>query len=228
MASTARLDGSASERPVGGFLSTLPSEVVERLLAEAIRITVPGGALIYRDEERPQVIVVVSGLLRVFLSSADGRQVTVRYARSGDVTGLALVLGGPGPMSVQAVTGASVLALRVESLRSLIASDPRVARACAEELTRQLYRALEDLSEQAFLPVRQRLIRHLLDLASSGEGPHPVVHASQHELGDAVGSVREVVTRTLHQLREEGLIQTGRDEVILLNPDRLAREALVG
>ena len=88
----------------GGFFSDLPEDVAERLLAGAIRITVPAGALIYRDGESPRVIVVMSGLLRVFLRSVDGRQVTVRYVRDGDVAGLLLVLGGPGPTSIQAMT----------------------------------------------------------------------------------------------------------------------------
>jgi CRP/FNR family transcriptional regulator len=208
-----------------GFLFALPRSAAEQLVADAVRISVPAGALIYRDEESPRVIVVVSGLLRVFLSSADGRQVTVRYARSGDVAGLPLVVGGPAPMSIQAMTGSSVLALRAETLRSLLASDPGVARACAEELTRQLYRALDDVAEQAFLTVRQRLVRHLLDLASPGPGPHLHVQASQQELADSVGSVREVVTRTLHALRDDGLIRTGRDEIVLLDLATLTEEA---
>ncbi len=208
----------------GGFLGTLPPEAVERLVSEGIRISVPAGSLIYRDDERPRVIVVVSGVLRVFLSSADGRQVTVRYARSGDVAGLALVIAGPAPMSIQALTSASVIALPVETLRSLLASEPGVARACAEELTRQLYRALGDLSEQTFLPLRERVIRHLLDLAAPHDGGHLVAGVSQQDLADAVGSVREVVTRTLHQLREEGLIETSRDEISLLDPVRLTEE----
>ena len=210
-----------------GFLFTLPADAAERLLMEGIRISVPAGSLIYRDDERPRVIVVVSGVLRVFLSSADGRQVTVRYARSGDVAGLALVIAGPAPMSIQAMTGSSVIALSVDTLRSLLASEPGVARACAEELTRQLYRALDDLSEQAFLPLRKRVIRHLLDLAAPQDGPQLVAPVSQQELADAVGSVREVVTRTLHQLREEGLIETSRDEVALLDPVRLTEELAV-
>jgi CRP/FNR family transcriptional regulator len=40
-----------------------------------------------------------------------------------------------------------------------------------------------------------------------------------------VGSVREVVVRALREMREEGLIRTGRDEIELLDPDRLAAEA---
>jgi CRP/FNR family cyclic AMP-dependent transcriptional regulator len=219
------LEELASDGVRGGFLFALPREAAERLLADAIRINLPAGALIYRDEESPRLIVVVRGLLRVFLTSADGRQVTVRYARAGDVAGLALVVGGPAPMSIQAMTSALVVALRVGALRSLLATDPGVARACAEELTRQLYRALDDIAEQAFLPVRQRLVHQLLLLAEPGTGSHLVVRASQQELADAIGSVREVVTRSLHQLHEEGLLDISRDEVVLLDPVGLADEA---
>jgi CRP/FNR family cyclic AMP-dependent transcriptional regulator len=220
-----RLDEIASGGVRSGFLFALPGAAAETLLAEAIRMDVPAGALIYRDDETPRVFVVLDGLVRVFLSSPEGRQVTVRYARPGDVAGLPLVLGGPAPESIQAMTRASVVAFRVETLRSLIASDPGVASACAEELTRQLYRALGDLAEQAFASVRQRLVRQLLDLAAIGPGVHLVAHASQQELADAVASVREVVTRNLHQLQEEGLIAVARDEIVLLDPGRLAAEA---
>ena len=209
----------------GGFLFALPREAAERLLAEAILINLPAGALVYRDEESPRLIVVVKGLLRVFLTSADGRQVTVRYARSGDVAGLALVVGGPAPMSIQAMTSALVAALRVDTLRAMLATDPGVARACAEELTRQLYRALDDISEQAFLPVRQRLVRQLLLLATAGRDGELVVHASQQELADAIGSVREVVTRNLHQLHQQGLIDISRDVVTICDAVALAERA---
>jgi len=219
------LDELALDGLRGGFLFALPREAAERLLSEAIRINVPTGAMIYRDDERPCLIVVIKGLVRVFLSSADGRQVTVRYARSGDVAGLALVIGGPAPESIQAMTSSLVVALRVDALRALLATDPGVARACAEELTRQLYWLLEDISEQAFLSVRQRLARQLLLLATAGPGRDLRVHASQQELADAIGSVREVVTRNLHQLHEEGLIVISRDEVAICDPVALTEIA---
>jgi CRP/FNR family transcriptional regulator, cyclic AMP receptor protein len=219
------LDELAHDGVRSGFLFALPEDLAERLLSEAIRIRVPAGALIYRDDESPRVIVVLAGLLRVFLRSVDGRQVTVRYARGGDVAGLALVVGGPGPTSIQAMTSCSVAALRVDTVRSLLASDARFARTCAEELTRQLNRVLEDLADQAFLSVRERLVHHLLDLATTGDGSRLLVHASQKELADAVGTVREVVTRTLHGLRDEGLIETGRDVIVLLDPMTLSEQA---
>ena len=52
-----------------------------------------------------------------------------------------------------------------------------------------------------------------------------MVRASQQDLADAIGSVREVVTRNLHQLHVEGLVDTMRDEIVLLDPERLAEDA---
>jgi CRP/FNR family cyclic AMP-dependent transcriptional regulator len=208
-----------------GFLSELPEAASHRLLAQSMRINVPAGAMVYRDNEQPRVFVVLRGLLRVFLSSVDGRQVTVRYVRPGDVAGLALVVGGPGPMSIQAMTSSLVAALRIDQLRALLATDPGVARACAREMTRQLYRVLDDLSGQAFLSVRQRIVRQLLDLAVPDDGPGLVVRASHEELAEAVASAREVVTRNLHALRDDGLVELSRDGIVLLDPIALARES---
>lgn len=224
MTEPAHARGELAGNARSGFLSALPAQAVETLLAGSIRMDVPAGSLIYRGDESPRVFVVVDGLVRVFLSSPEGRQVTVRYARPGDVAGLALVLGGPAPESIQAMTGASVVAFRVATLRQLIGSDPLVARSCAEELTRQLYEALGNLSEQAFAAVRQRLARHLLDLAAIDDRSRLVVRATQQDLADAVASVREVVTRNLHELQDEGLIEIARDEIVLLDPEQLAEE----
>jgi CRP-like cAMP-binding protein len=115
----------------------------------------------------------------------------------------------------------------VDDLRAMLESDPVVARACAEELTRQLYRALDEISEQTFFTVRQRVARQLLDLVAAGAGPPVLVKLSQQELADEIGTVREVVTRTLHQLRDDGLIETSREGIELLDPVRLSEEAMM-
>lgn len=77
---------------------------------------------------------------------------------------------------------------------------------------------------QAFLPLRQRIILQLLALATPGQGRHLVVHASHEELAETVASVREVVTRTLDQLRREGPVETERDEIVVVDPVRLSQE----
>jgi CRP/FNR family cyclic AMP-dependent transcriptional regulator len=214
-----------AEAILPGFLATLPPAAAARLLEGALQIDVPPGATVYREEERPRAILVREGLLRVYLRSPDGRQVTVRYARSGDVLGLALVLGGPGPITIEALTSASLVALRIDDLRALVSTDAAVARACAEELARQLFRAFDEIANQAFLSVRQRVARQLLDLAVHAEDGTLVARVSQRELGDAIASAREVVSRALHELREAGLVASSKEGIVLSDPLGLNEEA---
>lgn len=217
-AGTSALARSGIDR---GFLLTLPPATADRIVGEAIRVDVPSGAVVYREEDEPQVIVVVRGVLRVFLRSADGREVTVRYARSGDVAGLPLLLGGPGPMTIAAVTPASLLALRTATLRELLASDALVARASAEQLAHQVYDTMDELAEQAFGSVPARLARAILDLAVP-RGAALEAPVTQQQLADAIGSVREVVARELHELRAAGIVATGRGAIVVLDVAALA------
>ncbi len=92
----------------------------------------------------------------------------------------------------------------------------------AQEATRRLYDVLEVLAGNAFGSLRQRVARHLLDLAASSQHGHGLVaQVTQQELADAVGSVRPVVARIIRELRAEGLISTSSDGIVVLKPDEL-------
>ena len=51
---------------------------------------------------------MVRGLLRVYMASPEGRQVTVRYARDRDVLGIAVLVGGPADVGVQTLAESSL------------------------------------------------------------------------------------------------------------------------
>ena len=88
-------DRETVDAMAGSFLGKLPVEVVDRLLAEGERTDYPAGSTIYREGATPRAVPVIQGLLRVYLTSAEGRQVTVRYACDADVLGIAVLVGGP-------------------------------------------------------------------------------------------------------------------------------------
>src|SRR6478736_9486215 len=202
------------------FLARLPSEVRDGLRAEGERADYPAGTTVYRAGSDPRAALVVRGLLRVFLTSAEGRQVTVRYARPGDVLGIAVLVGGPASTSVQAVEPSSVFRISARTLIAAARRDPRVSWAIAEELNRRLYEVLEQTAVNAFGSVRQRVAAHLLDLASAQQRPRGelVARVSQQELADAVGSVREVVARVLRDFRLARLVATSPDRVRIVDP----------
>jgi CRP/FNR family transcriptional regulator len=209
------------------FLARLPPAVCDALRAEGERADYPAGTTVYRAGSDPRAALVVHGLLRVFLTSAEGRQVTVRYARPGDVLGVAVLVGGPASTSVQAVEPSSVFRISARTLIAAARRDPQVSWAIAEELNRRLYEVLEQTAVNAFGSVRQRVAAHLLDLASAQQHPRGRLAArvSQQELADAAGSVREVVARVLRDLRLAGIVATTTDSVVILDPARLYAES---
>ena len=208
------------------FLRALPPELAGRLRAEGEHTGYPAGTTIYRAGSDPRAVLVVQGLIRVYMTSSEGRRVTVRYARPGDVLGIAVLVGGPANVDVQALAPSSLFRISARMLTAAARRDARVAWAMAEELNRRLYESLQQMAINAFGSVSQRVASHLLDLASAQQLPHSglVAHVSQQELADAVGSVREVVGRALRDFRVAGIVATAADRVVILDATRLHSE----
>lgn len=211
------------------FLAGLPVETRRQLTAGSIVLDIPAGSIIYREADAPRFGLIVSGLVRVFLTSLDGRQITVRYARPGAALGAPTAIGGPVDVSAQALTDTALLMLDINAVRSIAKRDPDVAWLLAEEVTRRLYEVLEAFAGNVFGSVRQRVVRHLLDLAADRQkGALLIARVNQQALADAAGTAREVVARTLADLRHAGLVETTRSGVRLLDPDRLSEVATTG
>lgn len=205
------------------FLGTLPGDLVTSLLTHGVRGAYPPGTTVYRPGSPPRTLLVVSGLVRVYLVSPDGRQVTVRYARRSDVLGIAVLVGGPADVGVQTLASTTVWGIDATVLSDAARRDGRVGWALAEELNHRLYENLQQTAVNAFGTVRQRVALHVLDLASEQQGPSGplIARVTQQELAEAVGSVREVVARVLRELREAGLVATNRAGLRVLDPTGL-------
>jgi cAMP-binding proteins - catabolite gene activator and regulatory subunit of cAMP-dependent protein kinases len=113
----------------------------------------------------------------------------------------------------------------IDRVKRVARSDASVAWALAEESVHRLYDILEELAGNAFASVRQRVARHLLDLAASRQASGRLTaFVSQQDLANSVGSVREVVARVLAELRKERLVRTAPGRVEILDPIQMSRE----
>lgn len=214
-------------------LAQVPGPALERLLIGARLVRVPAGSVTHREGETAELLeLVVDGLVRVFVTAPDGRSLTVRYARQGSLLGVVSMYatGFRTPAGTQAVIDAEVLRLSPDAVRLAAASDFHVAEALLRELADRVMSFVHEIPDGAFTSVRQRIARHLLDLAAQesrgtrGTRPRLTVSVSQRDLADAVGSVREVVVRVLRDLRTSGVITTHPDHIEILDPARLNRE----
>ncbi len=221
-------DAALRDAVAASHLASLPMSTLERVLADATSLRAPAGSTLRREgDPGAHVELVISGLIRIYVAAPDGRTLTIRYARPGALMGVVSLFRRSYvlPGSIGAVVDSEVLALRATVLQQLAEADLDVAHALNVELAERVAGFTGGIPGSVFATVRQRVASHLLDLASERrQGPELVAAISQQDLAAAVGTVREVVVRVLRELRDEGLVTTGRGGILLLAPERLLGE----
>ena len=228
-----QLDGAASRAVELSVFGKLPPELLARVLEDHRDVSVEQGyRFMGRDQPAPyRTGLVVTGLLRMYIGSPDGRQITFRYAGAGYFLGAATTVGRLNvrvAAGVEAVTAARVLYLNQERLRAIAQVEVKVAWALNEQQVVYQRDLVHVLAGTAFGSIRQRVAMHLLNLGTAHPTPPrgPLsVPVSQQVLADAVGTTRETVARALGELREVGAISTRRNRIILRSPESLAAEA---
>ncbi|HLK72049.1 MAG TPA: Crp/Fnr family transcriptional regulator [Streptosporangiaceae bacterium] len=229
------------------FLGRLPERTWRLLFDRAHQIDAPLKTVLYPETEQEptaHLVLVVDGLVRVYRTSRSGREVTIRYARRGDILGLPSVVAQASPAAAQAVVPTRVVAMSAQVLRSRAQRDSQLAWAMAEEMAGSLFNIQERLAHNVFAPVRSRVARYLLDVATPARDSHTpmpgpaakasaaatardaatpgqVATASYEDIAAAIGTVREVVARTLAGLRDDGLIRRTEAGIALIDLDGL-------
>jgi CRP/FNR family cyclic AMP-dependent transcriptional regulator len=225
---TATPDALVGAALAASHLRDLPPRTVAELTADARRVIVPAGSTLHREGDvAPHLEVVVTGVLRVFVTAPDGRTMTVRYCRPGAILGAVslFAVSFALPATIQALVDSELLALQPATVRRLVDRDPRVATALLRELSERVLSFIAEIPSGAFATVRQRVARHLLDLASEHQrGSQLIARVTQQELADAGGTVREVVVRILRELRAAGVVETRREGIVIVAPERLLAE----
>src|SRR4029079_1290731 len=84
-----------------GCWAAVPIGTIESLIADGRIVDFPSGRTVYTEADAERLAVMIRGLLRVYMHAGDGRQVTVRYVRAGDLLGAPALIAGPAPVFVQ-------------------------------------------------------------------------------------------------------------------------------
>ncbi len=106
---------------------------------------------------------------------------------------------------------------------------PELARVLLEDFARRLDHLTNLVEDLSLRTVRERLARFLLQHAgekAGGPDSAGVVHRwSQEEIAAQIGTVREMVARTLRAFADAGLLRIERHRIILLDREGLEAEA---
>ena len=218
---------TVDEAWAASFLARMPARAA-RALRDSVRVeNHEAGDVVYdqlRHHDAADLALVLKGVLRVSLCWHTGREVTLRYAEPGSVVGLPAVVAGGTTDTIHAVTDSRLARVDSRTLRYFAKSDASVAWVLCQELAKVHYSVNERWSYNLFQSVTGRVAAALLDM-SSRTPRGTTVKVSHEAIADAIGSVREVVSRSIRQLRELGLIERQGVEMVLLDPEALARLA---
>jgi CRP-like cAMP-binding protein len=188
-----------------------------------------GEQIFVEDEPCAGLFVVETGAVKIFKSSAGGREHVLSVEGPGSsVAELPVFDGGNYPASTMATQPTRLLFISKQDFQSLCMAHPKVALKVLKIVGARLRRLVGIIEELSFTTVRSRLISFLVRLAQEGKktpkGIEATLPASNQELASHIGTVRELVSRNLSRLQAEGLITMDGKTVIVPDLSKLREQ----
>jgi CRP/FNR family cyclic AMP-dependent transcriptional regulator len=202
------------------FLHELPESTlveVARRCVETVRLR---GEVIFLEGDSPKGLLVVrEGAVKIYKTGDGGREQILEIEGPGhSVAELPLFDGRPYPAACAAVHDSVLLTIRPKDFQELLVRHPDLAQAVIASLAFRLRRMVMLVQELSLRDVRQRLLDLFRELA--GDGASFELDLSHQELAARIGTVREMVSRTLAKLVEDTVLRIDGKTVTLLEPTR--------
>jgi len=211
------------------YFRGLAPKAIAELASAAIRSSHKAGKIIFLEGEPAQgMFLVGEGIVKVCRITKEGREHILHMIRPGDsFNDIAVLDGGPNPATAIAQTDVVVWCICRSALRRISRDHPDLAWALIESAAgraRYLVLLVEDLAMRS---VKGRLARLLLEEAEASQTDVVPRLLTQEEMAARLGTVREMVGRTLRSLAADRIIEFDRHRIIVLDAERLAEEAEV-
>lgn len=182
-----------------------------------------GETLFWEADPSAGLHIVKSGCVKIFRVSPQGRQYIVRLLLEGDTFNEVSVFdGGVNPVNAEALEASQVWVVEPECLRQLVGLDPDFARKVIYNLGQNLRHLVRAASEMAFYQVTHRLARLLAQLPANEQGG---TRLTQDQIAARLGTVREVVARSLKELERSGAISMENRRIAVADAGVLAQWA---
>ena len=186
----------------------------------------PGQIIALAGEPCNGVHLIVQGEVSVQRLSIEGREYVLDYLGPGDTYDLVPVLdGGPTLATVQALSHTTLYVIPCSRFREALERYQQVSMGVLELLAAQVRYLSDAVEDLALHTVRTRLARFLLANAANGASAR---RWTQEEIAAQIGTVRDVVGRTLRSFAREGLVRRVRGQLVVADREALEHEAMQG
>ncbi len=203
-------------------LNLLPEPAVSALVRTGnIERFGAGSVLTNQANICPFVPLVVSGRLKVFILSPEGREVTLFYAYPGDfcLLGIACRMkSGALPSMVEVVEDAELFTIPSSVYETHLEHNADWNRFLFSTLYQHLYDSMSTFENLLFTRVDQRLANYLL---SQCKGRTCILYITHEQIAAHLNTAREVISRLMGELKRRGILDYERGKVKILNLEAL-------
>ena len=208
--------------------SPLTLEQRDALLSHTRFMRYEKGTSVYRGPlAQAGTLHIISGSLRVYILSEEGREFTLYFLRDGDLSFLAstAALGTIScDIAIVAAKNTELFISDTEVVRNILDANVEVRAAVYERMVVRLSELLWKAQQMLFTSADRRLAKFLL--TESARTKEDEIHLTHEEIAQYLGTAREVVSRLIRDFSQEGLVRTSRGRIHIL--DRAALQERVG
>ena len=208
------------------FLKTAEEAAISKLIVSGQVRRLARGERLFTEFERCRgLFVVLTGAIKVYKLDSRGRELTLSVELPGASAGeLPLFDGGNYPYSAEAAqTDTAVWFVRRDRFREVMRAHPEIAERALLALGIRLRRMVQIAEAQSLYTVRARMAAYLLEVGRGRETFR--LEETNEVIGGHLGTVREVVSRTLRTLKEAQVIGLRGRWVDVLDAEELRRTA---
>lgn len=209
------------------FAGLAPAEQDE-LLREARSVRYPKDSAVFEQgAEADRFSLLLHGHLRVEKTTPQGQQIVVRYVSAGELFGVAQAMSlSHYPATAIAAVDSIALAWPSSSWGRLIAKYPSLASSALQTVGSRLQDTHTRVIELSNEQVEQRVAHALLRLAKQAgrkveagiEIDFPI---TRQDIAQMTGTTLHTVSRVLSSWESQGLVEGGRQRIVLCDPHRL-------
>ncbi len=175
-----------------------------------------GDVLFWEGDPANGMYIMEHGSAKIFRTSPQGRQYIVRILQEHDTFAEVPAFdGGMHPVNVEALETCRVWEIDGEMLRELVNLYPAFAQKIIRNYSQMLRGMVRMVSEMAFYQVTHRLARLIENMPQDKSAPH----WTQEQLAAQLGTVREVVARSLKELERSGAIKMEDRRILIADKE---------
>lgn len=199
----------------GEFFKRLSPSALADLEKLIFPSSYPAHSILFAEGQRAAgLVIVLEGEVRLSISSHDGRRLSFRIARAGEVLGLSSTVSGDAhEMTAETLYPAKIAHVAREEFLRFLCRHPESYQTVAREMIHSFNVACEQLRMVGLASsAPERLARLLLGWSESSENAagggtaRCRLSLTHEEIGEFIGASRETVTRTLSAFKHRRLI----------------------